>query len=918
MHRFKRFYLLGSFVVSLVIPELSIIEYVEPIVQNFEVTNAFIPIEAEVIPQPIEVTPVLTLETILWTIYMLGAALFAIRFAINLFRLYRQIVKNDKQRNHSFIYVLLKTYRIPHSFFKFIFVNQYQFENNQIPEEVRLHEETHAKQWHSLDILLLELLQIIFWFHPLVYILKHHVKLNHEFLADDAVLQKGVATKNYQNILLQFSSNTHNNQLASAINYSSFKKRFTVMKTQTSKTKIWLSTLLVLPILAILFYSFAEREYVEKDQDLLDSIQQKLDKANKLNVVYIDGATKAMMKEYNDWIIKFNTTHYIDYSKYQRIVAIYDMMTEEQRASVEKYPVIPDTNLSKVKPKSPTVSQFEEWKNTEKYALWIDGVHVPNSVLNNYVASDIFHFVGSKVYDNARSEKFPQPFQFSLYTKDGFRKNYQKSAVNNYNAITKKYSNAISTYLKGDQKDNSELKILKAQADKIYNLFTKEELKEHNILPPPPVPAENKDWQKVEDILEQQKATKEQVAEYNAWAKKMNSAIKKAEANKSYEYPIIKQKEVEHYLNIYKNLMTNEQRKNAEAWPNIPPPPPPPPSVPEPPKTKNREENIPPPPPPIPENASPKEKRKMQKTIDDYERKYKRKVHTASNITTGETFSVIANDDVYNDVSKQEQETRIQPIEIYIDSDNNIQFNGKKVEVDDINKEVKKLNQHLSTEDHRKYVSASIITEKTEALDYAKSIQIKLREVNVWSCSISSNEGLKKAGLDSKHFSLYSGLTVKEAEEKQKKIFNESQNVDKKIDSINNSGGPWKVSTVVTSYEFIDDDGNSSGKVNLEPAVLNKKNEPPVIYLNEKEPIKGHIALTKEELKKLKLTLSEGNVTNFKLKIPGIKTDFIQGNTISATSIKNLENFDDGMITIFDIKDEKENRLPPIIIQLKK
>ncbi|MCB0399750.1 MAG: M56 family metallopeptidase [Winogradskyella sp.] len=579
MHSFKRFYLLGSFVVALVIPQITIIEYIEPIVQNFEVTNAFIPIEAEVIPQPIEVTPVLTLETILWTIYMLGAALFAIRFAINLFRLYRQIVKNDKQRNHSFIYVLLKTYRIPHSFFKYIFVNQYLFENNQIPEEVRLHEETHARQWHSLDILLLELLQIIFWFHPLVYILKHHVKLNHEFLADEAVLQQGVATKNYQNILLQFSSNTHNNQLASAINYSSFKKRFTVMKTQTSKTRIWLSTLLVLPILAILFYSFAEREYVEKDQDLLDSIQQKLDKANKLNVVYIDGATKAMMKEYNDWIIKFNTTHYIDYSKYQRIVAIHDMMTEEQRASVEKYPVIPDTNLSKVKPKSPTVSQFEEWKNTEKYALWIDGVHVPNSVLNNYVASDIFHFVGSKVHNNARTEKFPQPFQFSLYTKDGFRKNYQKSAVNNYNAITKKYSNAISSYLKGDQKDNSELKILKAQADKIYNLFTKEELKEHNILPPPPVPAENKNWQKVEDILEQQKATKEQVAEYNAWAKKMNSAIKKAEANKSYEYPIIKQKEVEHYLNIYKNLMTNEQRKNAEAWPNIPPPPPPPPTI---------------------------------------------------------------------------------------------------------------------------------------------------------------------------------------------------------------------------------------------------------------------------------------------------------------------------------------------------
>lgn len=490
------------------------------------------------------------------------------------------------------------------------------------------------------------------------------------------------------------------------------------MKTQTSKTRIWLSTLLVLPILAILFYSFAEREYVEKDQYPLNSIQQELDKANKLNVVYIDGATKEQVAEYNTWA--------------KKIHAESKLLSED----ATWYPPIDEKELIKF--------------------------------------SNIYRRMSSKQKNNAVEFPFP-------------------------------------------------------------NLDVKPS--------------------------EQQKATKEQVAEYNAWAKKMNSAIKKAEeSNGKNDYPIIKKKEYDKYYNIYRNLISKAQRANAEAWPNIPPPPPPPPSVPEPLKTKKKEEN------------------------------------------TNGLF----------------QTNKIQPIEIYIDSDNNIQFNGKKVEADDINKEVKKLNQHLSAEDHRKYVSASIITEKTEALDYAKSIQIKLREVNVWSSSISSNEGLKKAGLASKHFSLYSGLTVKEAEEKQKKIFNESQNVDKKIDSINNSGGPWKVSTVVTSYEFIDNNGNSSGKVNLEPTVLNKKNEPPVIYVNEKEPIKGHIALTKEELKKLKLTLSEGNVTNFKLKTPGIKTDVIQGNTISATSIKNLDNFDDGMITIFDIKDEKENRLPPIIIQLKK
>lgn len=581
MHRFKRFYLLGSFVFALVIPQLTITEYVEPMVQNFEVSNAIIPIETELFSQPAEEPSILTLETVLWTIYALGVLLFSVRFSINLYSLYKRISKNSKYKNHNFIYVLLKEYRIPHSFFKYIFVNKYQFEDGQIPEEVKLHEETHAKQWHSLDILLLELLQILFWFHPLVYILKHHVKLNHEFLADEAVLQQGVATKSYQNILLQFSSNTQDSKLASAINYSSFKKRFTVMKTQTSKTRIWLSTFLVLPILAILFYSFAEREYVEKAK-----IEKPITETDSF-LVFVEktGNTLELRCESG--------------CKWSHLVL--DPKSEPY--------IINDYGFSE-----------GNTLDTDKFAF---------SIEPNQSGVLLYGLKGTAWVDLA----------FSLSEN-------QKQAVNQL----------------GMSNETVDFKRVKRENNEA-----------------------------------QQKATKEQVAEYNAWAKKMNTAIKKAEAtNGKNDYPIIKKKEYDKYYNIYRNLMSEAQRANAEAWPNIPPPPPPPPSVPEPPKTKKSEES----------NGSP--------------------------------------------------------------------------------------------------INAS----------------------------------------------------------KQKKL--------------------------------------------------------PVIYVNEKELIKGHIALTKEELKKLKLTLSEGNVMNFKLKIPGIKTDVIQGNTISATSIKNLDNFDDGMITIFDIKDEKENRLPPIIIQLKK
>ncbi len=494
MHRFKRFYLLAAFAGSLIIPLLSITYYIEPVVLDLETAPSYIPITSTLTQASIEEAPAIDLETILWYLYGFGVLLFSTRFVINLVKLYTTIAKNKKVAQGSFIYVLLKAYRIPHSFFRYIFLNQSKFESAIIPREVLLHEETHAKQLHSLDIIILELLQILFWFHPLVYILKHHVKLNHEFLADEAVLNEGTDTKSYQTILLQFSSSdsyrdTRNYQLSSAINYSSFKKRFTVMKTHTSKTRIWLSTILLLPIFAMLFYGFAEKEYIEKDLTDMD-YQQSDDDISKIK--YSDGATESMMQEYKAWIKNFEKTRHIDNTSYRRIVAIYDIMTDAQRKSVTPYPVLPSTNLSKVEPKKPTPAQLKSWKNEKEFAIWIDGKYVPNAALDNYKLSDFVHYNGSKVYKNARSQKFPQPFQFHLYTKQGFKKHFKEYAVSDYRELTEKYAKAVALYLKGSQTNNAELKILKAQADKLYNQFTKDELESYKILPAPPVPAEQR------------------------------------------------------------------------------------------------------------------------------------------------------------------------------------------------------------------------------------------------------------------------------------------------------------------------------------------------------------------------------------------------------------------------------------------
>ena len=593
MHSFKRFYLLGALLVSIVIPFITFTQYIE-----VAVVEEFIPFQSAEFT--VDNVPKATtwqdyIPTTLWTIYTMGVIALGFRFAKNLKDIVSKIKTNPKHKYHSFTNVLLQDLIAPHTFFNYIFVNKTKYEHNLIPKEVLLHEQTHAKQKHALDILIIEILQMVFWFNPLIYLIKKDIKLNHEFLADRAVLDKGITALQYKETLLAFSSNAKEPMLANAINYSSIKKRFTVMKTKTSKQVFWFKSLIILPILAILIYSFSEKNMVEKEvTSMVFPITQQI-KTNK-------GATETMMNEYREFIKNFENSNTIRVLRLNRAIAIYDLMTDAQRATVKKHPDLPQINLSKVVPKTPTKTEFNSWKNDKKFAIWINGKHVKNAILNTYDVKDITHYSGSFVHNNARSIKFPQHYQFHLYTRQGFKSTYLNSNINTYNTLIKAYIQELKTFIFSDRKDNSELKIKKAQLDKLYKGFTKEDINVNNLKEAPPIPP---------ILTIQQKATPKEIAEYNKLAKKYNAMPEDSR--------IIKLKDYKHLEYLY-NLMSKKQKEQAEPYPNFPPPPPP-----APPKTKETPMVIEikelPPPPPIPEKATPEQKKKYQKAIDNYNKK---------------------------------------------------------------------------------------------------------------------------------------------------------------------------------------------------------------------------------------------------------------------------------------------------------
>jgi beta-lactamase regulating signal transducer with metallopeptidase domain len=336
---------------SLLIPLITFTTYVE--------VSPVIPIALEGAPH-ITITP--TEQSInywpfvLWTIYGLGFLFFSVKFFKNLFSLIQKIKKNPKYKNTRFINILLNEKVIPHTFFSYIFLNKTQFENRKIPTEVMLHEEAHARQKHSLDVIFVEILQIIFWFNPLFYFIKRSIKLNHEFLADRAVLNAGTETSNYQKILLAFSSNAATPSLAHSINYSSIKKRFTVMKTHTSKRAIWFRSFLVLPLLAILIYGFSTKEV----------IAQELSNDNKQSEIAQQKATEAELAEYNKLAKKYNAVdiekRIIKKKDLERLETIYRKMTDAQKENAEPFPecLPPPPPASPDAPSAPKVMKGEK------------------------------------------------------------------------------------------------------------------------------------------------------------------------------------------------------------------------------------------------------------------------------------------------------------------------------------------------------------------------------------------------------------------------------------------------------------------------------------------------------------------------------------------------------------------------------
>ena len=254
----NRIYLLAGILTSFFFPLISIhYTVILPVVQNMPTDNAVV---NEFQNNGKSILP--DLKIILLALYATGV-LFVIALIFRQGKsVLRTIKKSETISLRSIKLIKTSDYTSAFSFFSYVFVNPSITDVET--KEIMIHEMVHIRQKHWVDLLLVELLCMMQWFNPLVWIYVRFIRQNHEYLADEVALQQTSDPAIYKAVLLNQIVGAPVVSLTNSFNYSPNKKRFTMMKNIITSPYRKMKVLLILPVFALVLFSFARPDYKYK------------------------------------------------------------------------------------------------------------------------------------------------------------------------------------------------------------------------------------------------------------------------------------------------------------------------------------------------------------------------------------------------------------------------------------------------------------------------------------------------------------------------------------------------------------------------------------------------------------------------------------------------------------------------------
>ena len=276
--RFARIILLGGIAVSLIFPAFHIHA------TTFNIPSLSDIILTVMLPEIVVVgkgesaagNNPLSFPSVLTYLYLTGAFVALIIFGFRISKLLRTIRKSRPVASGNLFISESNINNPPFSFFNFVFIGRANDLTEKEKKQIIAHEAVHARQLHSLDILLLNILGIIFWFNPVLRIYKNIFIQLHEYEAD-ARSVKNEEMNDYCSLLARVALLSADIRIANHFSSSLTLKRIQMMRTIKSRIRPWKVAAMILLIPAFFILLSCQDQLMTEVTDIAKSSTVALD-----------------------------------------------------------------------------------------------------------------------------------------------------------------------------------------------------------------------------------------------------------------------------------------------------------------------------------------------------------------------------------------------------------------------------------------------------------------------------------------------------------------------------------------------------------------------------------------------------------------------------------------------------------------
>ncbi len=223
-----------------------------------------------------------SLATWLLWVYFTGVVVFFIRLVLMLIKIWSLYRSAQFEIAPSGIRLAITSkVSAPFSFCNLLFVPP-SIQGEEF-HTILAHENTHIRQYHSVDLLLAELMLVIQWYNPAAWLLKKALQEIHEYLADEGVILNGSTSEQYQMLLLKYSTGYEQIVPTNTFARHSLKKRIIMMNKKRSGKLTRLKTLILLPLAITLLAFWSEPIYPDPTKDEQEETRDISGKVNHIN-----------------------------------------------------------------------------------------------------------------------------------------------------------------------------------------------------------------------------------------------------------------------------------------------------------------------------------------------------------------------------------------------------------------------------------------------------------------------------------------------------------------------------------------------------------------------------------------------------------------------------------------------------------